>query len=54
MTPLFVSMKKIIASLILAALIALLGTAAIAAPPEDNEIAVYFGTYTGPKSKAFT
>ena len=25
--------------------------AAIAAPPENNEIAVYFGTYTGPKSK---
>ena len=51
MTPLFVSMKKIIASLIHAAFIALLGTAAIAAPPENNEIAVYFGTYTGPKSK---
>ena len=51
MTPMFVSLKKIIASLILADLIALLGTVAIAAPAEGNEIAVYFGTYTGPKSK---
>ena len=47
---LFVSMK-IISPLILALLIATFAMAAIAAPPENNEIAVYFGTYTGPKSK---
>ena len=29
----------------------LLRAGATAAPPESNEIAVYFGTYTGPKSK---
>jgi 6-phosphogluconolactonase len=49
MTLLFVSMKRIIASLILAT--TLLGVGATAAPPEGSGIAVYFGTYTGPKSK---
>jgi len=51
MTPLFVSMKRIVAGLVSVALFTLLGAVASAAPPEDNEIAVYFGTYTGPKSK---
>jgi 6-phosphogluconolactonase len=53
MTLLFVSMKmrQISACPILAGLLALFGTGATAAPPEGNEIAVYFGTYTGPKSK---
>src|SRR5688572_32933128 len=51
MTPLSVSMKKIIARMILPALFPVFGTGTTAAPPEDNEITVYFGTYTGPKSK---
>ena len=51
MTPLFVSMKKLLASLTLVAPFVFFGAAAIAAPPEGNEIAVYVGTYTGPKSK---
>jgi 6-phosphogluconolactonase len=40
MTPLFVSMKKLLASLTLVAPFAFFGAAAIAAPPEGNEIAV--------------
>jgi len=48
---LFVSTREIIPSVILPLLIAIFATAAIGAPPENNEIAVYFGTYTGPKSK---
>src|SRR4026208_1004510 len=51
MTLQFVSMKRFSTSLILAAFMALSGTVATAAPPENSEIAVYFGTYTGPKSK---
>jgi 6-phosphogluconolactonase len=53
MTLLLVSMKmrQISACLILAGVLALFGTGATAASPEGNEIAVYFGTYTGPKSK---
>src|SRR5258706_3878799 len=49
MTLPFASMKRI--GLILAAFMALSGTVTNAAPPENSEIAVYFGTYTGPKSK---
>jgi 6-phosphogluconolactonase len=49
MTLSFVSMKRM--GLILAAFMALSGTVTNAAPPENSEIAVYFGTYTGPKSK---
>ena len=51
MTLPFVSMKRISACLILSGFIALFGTGATAGPPESNDIAVYFGTYTGPKSK---
>ena len=51
MTLPFDSMKGIAACLILAAFMTLSGRLAIAGPPENSEIAVYFGTYTGPKSK---
>jgi 6-phosphogluconolactonase len=44
-------MKGIGTILILAGFMALSVAVANAAPPENSEIAVYFGTYTGPKSK---
>lgn len=50
MTVLF-AMRKISSCLVPGGLIVLLGFGATAAPPEGKEIAVYFGTYTGPKSK---
>ncbi|HEU0005421.1 MAG TPA: lactonase family protein, partial [Terriglobia bacterium] len=45
-----ISMKTTSAFLMFAGLIVLLGVGATAAP-KNNDIAVYFGTYTGPKSK---
>src|SRR5262245_42935012 len=45
----FVLMKEIRACMILAGFI--VANFASAAPPVSNDIAVYFGTYTGPKSK---
>ena len=51
MTLLFISMKSAGACLILASLTALSASRVTAAPPQGGGIAVYFGTYTGPKSK---
>jgi len=50
MTLPFILMKRTTACLMFAGFIALFGMGATAAP-ENNDIAVYFGTYTGPKSK---
>jgi 6-phosphogluconolactonase len=46
-----VRMKTTRACLVLAGVIGLFGMGAAADPPANTEIAVYFGTYTGPKSK---
>jgi len=51
MTLLFVSLKSAGACLILASLTALCASRVTAAPPQNGGIGVYFGTYTGPKSK---
>ena len=51
MTLLFESLKNVGACLMFATLTVLSANHVVAAPPESSGIAVYFGTYTGPKSK---
>ena len=51
MTLLFESLKSVGACLIFATLTVLSANHVVAAPPESSGIAVYLGTYTGPKSK---
>ena len=51
MTVLLESLKSVESFLILATLTILSASHATAAPPESSGIAVYLGTYTGPKSK---
>ncbi len=51
MTLPFIPMKRTIARLMFAGFIALFGMGGATALPDNKDIAVYFGTYTGPKSK---